>query len=409
MDELADGNEGILYVGERAPKRSCHNIVTKEQLVRAINKEDLRRLEEVLRVYRDSTINKNNSKEYTFYAAYEKMKKAGKIPIYYDIQQEQLYLSFAALGRKAFARSLDAMYGEKAHQKCTGRNNLCPTCTVFGTVEGDKMGSRIRVTDAKCEDFDEEKQLIRNVTFAELASPKISYVPFYLQQKEADANFEREYDSVDLKLRGRKFYWHHKPKIKSAKPMRKTERNGTFDIVCPNTRFEFRVYFDGITEEQLNLLEASIHLNENDVDGIYCHKIGRGKPLGYGSVKMVVKECVVREFDTLQGWQEISKHVVCKEDTYMCSQDTWQAFRSITNLNAFADVSGVKVEYPSVSVGRLSKEEREGLRGRNAIAAHQWFSQNYAVGKKTPEQMLPMVGDEQRMQKYDILQRNKIY
>lgn len=400
---LKDGKEGILYVGERAPKRSCHNIFTKGKLVQSIDEKDIQKLEEILKVYRDSSINKNSKENYKFYSAYERMKKAGRIPIYYDIQQKNLYLSFAALGRKAFARTLDAMYGEKAHQKCSDRKNLCPSCALFGTEEGEKMGSRIRFTDAMCVGFDVKQRMEKDVVFAELAAPRISYVPFYLQKKDASVTFRGEYDSVDLTLRGRKFYWHNTPELRPTQPIKKTERNHTFDVVNPETKFKFKVYFDGITERQLSLLEAAIHLNENDIDGVYCHKIGRGKPLGYGSVKMVVKQCIVRNFDIAQGWKESPKDILCDESTYECSEKTWSAFRTISNLNALATELEVSVEYPSISTERLSEAEKEKMKDSNAIAAHKWFSQNYSVGKKEPEQLLPTIDNSQKLKKYDIL------
>lgn len=413
---MEGGKVGYLCIGEKAPRRTYQSIFSKGDPVNnypQIGQKDFQKLEAVLDVYRDKSINKNYMKSHKGYFNYEKMKKNGVIPVYYKVmergqQKNILYLSFAALGRRAFENTLDGMLYEKSHQKCNGRKNLCPACALFGTVEGEGMGSRVRFTDATCDSFDEKPQLKREVVFGELSSPKISYTPFYLRAHEENANYREDYDSKDLEIRGRKFYWHHKPILRPENPIQKTERNATFDVVVPGTQFRFKVYFDGITREELSLLEAAIHLNENDIEGKLCQKIGHGKPLGYGSVKMCIEQCSVRIFDTMDGWREKKENISCDKEMYTCSLETWEALKRISNLEAYTDSEQEVVEYPSITTDRLSAYDKNNLKENdNSIASHQWFTQNYKLGAQRPNYVLPEIKENCKLPKYDILPYNK--
>src|SRR5699024_10973653 len=58
--------------------------------------------------------------------------------------------------------------------------------------------------------------------------------------------------------------------------------------------FEFQIYFDEITEEQLQNLVWVVTLGENRKDSTRQHKLGHAKPFGYGSTKLIVTEKVIR-------------------------------------------------------------------------------------------------------------------
>lgn len=398
------GTAGYLCIGEQAPKRKYHGIFEKQAMVAqypVLEAADFEKLESTLQVYRNSKINKTYPEKHKGYPAYDKAKKNGVIPVYYQIQEGRPYLSFAALGRKAFYKTLNERAGEKAHQKCGSRDNLCPACALFGTLEGEGLGSRVRFTDAYCRDF-EPSRLKKNVTFAELASPRPSYVPFYLRELEQGANYQVGYDSDVLQIRGRKFYWHHVPDTKTA--VKKDSLNGSFDVFLPEAQkegeatkpdFTFRLYFDGISEEQLKWLASAVHLYENDMDGTRCHKMGHGKPLGYGSVKMTVDQCVVRSFDLESGWNESKKPVedLCDPTCYRCDEETLNAFIAICDFDMFTQAGNLKVEYPDIVTEGLDPAVRRDLK-KNDTAGHQWFTKNYPLGARRPVQDFPEIVDD---------------
>ncbi len=395
------GTAGYLCIGEQAPKRKYHGIFekqTREDQCPVLEAADFEKLESTLQVYRNSKINKLYPEKHNGYPAYDKAKNNGVIPVYYQIQKGRLYLSFAALGRKAFYRTLNERVGEKAHQKCDSRNNLCPACALFGTLEGEGLGSRVRFTDAYCNDF-EESRLKKNVTFAELASPRPSYVPFYLRKLQPDANYQEGYDSDALQIRGRKFYWHHVPDMGTT--VRKSHRNGSFDVFLQKDGaaampdFTFTIYFDAISEEQLKWLASAVHLYENDRNGMRCHKLGHGKPLGYGSVKMTVERCVVRSFDLENGWNEFEKPIeeLCDSHCHQCDEGTLKALIAICSFDMVARSNDLRVEYPGIATEGVDPAELRKLK-ENDTAGHQWFTRNYPIGAKRPAQDFPEIVED---------------
>lgn len=398
--ELGTGTAGYLCIGEQAPKRKHHGIFEKqtiEERYPVLETADFERLESTLQVYRNTKINRMYSEVHKGYPAYEKAKKDGVIPVYYQIQKGRPYLSFAALGRKAFYKTLNERAGEKAHQKCDSRSNLCPACALFGTLEGEGLGSRVRFTDAYCNDFDPSR-LEKGVTFAELGSPRLSYVPFYLRGLEQDANYQEGYDSDALQIRGRKFYWHHVPDTKTT--IEKTPRNGSFDVFLQRDEaakpdFTFKLYFDGISEEQLKWLASAIHLYENDMNGTRCHKMGHGKPLGYGSVKMTVDQCVIRSFDRENGWKETEKPVedLCDPSCYRCDEETLKALITICSFDMFTQDGHLKVEYPGIVTDGMDPALRQNLKKKHT-AGHQWFTKNYPLGARRPAQEFPEIVED---------------
>lgn len=107
------GSTGYLCIGEHAPKRHFQSIFKKCQKIDySITEEDFIRLETILAVYRNEKINiQYKDKIHRGYAEYEYAKKNGVIPVYYQINRGRklLYLTFAALGRKAFINNLDML------------------------------------------------------------------------------------------------------------------------------------------------------------------------------------------------------------------------------------------------------------------------------------------------------------
>lgn len=413
-NEAPGARVGYICIGEKAPRRHFQSVFEKGEAVRSAAKEDIEQLEAVLNVYRDNKINRMNTKEHTWYSGYEKAKKAGVIPVYYNLDHEKLYMTFAALGRKAYYETLNEKSGEKSHQKCDSRTNLCPACALFGTTEGEKLGSRVRFTDAECMNYS-ENSILKNITFEELGSPRISYLPFYLrsgrgEKKEKIEDYVKGYDHSTLEIRGRKYYWHFQPQMN--RQVRKTKRNATFDVLKGGTEFRFRIYFDQITERQLELLAASVHLNENDSKGHYCHKIGHGKPLGYGSVKIVVEKCCLREFSVSRddgpgGWRETERQVPCSKDCCECKKETYDAMMKICDFDALSREKAT-VSYPGVVLADECKSK--GPLRENVLANHQWFTANYSPIGKRLDDVLPEILEEDhtlsKREVYDITPKN---
>ena len=385
---------GYICIGERSPRRHFQSIFEKVRATREVTKKDFSRLEEILHEYRDDKINRLYGRAHKGYRDYEYAKEKGVIPVYYTLQGSKLYVSFAAIGRKAFWKTLNDKAGEKSHQKCDSRKNLCPACALFGTTEGDMAGSRVRFSDAECSNF-EQKLLKKSITFQELASPHASYYPFYLRSKGRVADYSAGYDSSSLNIKGRKYYWHHEPDLRTE--VKQDKRNATFDVMDTGSEFIFRIYFENITEKQLTWLVASINLSENKIDGHYCHKLGHGKPLGFGSAKMVVDQCVIREYTAdengLMIWKTSLRDIPDTKECYSCEKETYDAFIKICDFDALSGFEG-SVSYPTVKLDPEYEDRRNEL-GSNVLAGHQWFSNNYRFGAMPPKRYLPDILDDE--------------
>jgi hypothetical protein len=79
--------------------------------------------------------------------------------------------------------------------------------------------------------------------------------------------------------------------------------NCTAEVMNAGKTFSFDVYFDQITSKQLKELIWVITLGENQSDSNLQHKLGHAKPLGYGSVKLIIdkEKSMIREFKFAEG------------------------------------------------------------------------------------------------------------
>lgn len=320
-------------------------------------------LEKSILDYRNPSINKKYAKTHEGYPGYEDAKANGVIPVWYSKINNHYYLSMASIGRTTYNKTMKELIGDKA--SCKTRDKLCPVCLLFGMISNNdskdnvSLGSRVRVTDA----YAEEVKGIKSVTLKELAGPKNSYIPFYLKSGE-------NYDSNDAKVSGRKFYWHNLEVNSNNKiytTFEKTKRNLTVEIVDTGSVFKFKVYYDNITTEQLENLIYCLNLGENNENGVMCHKIGHGKPLGLGSAKIIIDRIVDRSI--LNGGYHLNE--ILDKELSLKFNNPENRFYELSQIKKVFNVNSVKgcdVRYPYIVPAAISKS-------RNDCAGHQWFGE----------------------------------
>ena len=122
------------------------------------------------------------------------------------------------------------------------------------------------------------------VKYLNLASPKSSCYNLYLSQRDVkDKNEINTYSSKGTaKLRGYKFYWHHRGNISLKEiclnaPTRIT--SNIVNIVDKGSKFNGRVYFNNLTDDELGLLLLSIKYNDKSRESL-----GMAKGYGLGKV-----------------------------------------------------------------------------------------------------------------------------
>lgn len=308
---------------------------------------------------------------------YETTDKDGEIYV---------YLLPSQAGRTVYKNRVSDHLG--THKSCSRGTNemICEACFLFGTLAYKKAyASKIRFSDAylSSEKFYSEK----DVLLYELSSPKITSSEFY-SRKPGDCkywtydykitnyigdenNLTEEIQSCDIELNGRKFYLHH-PNISKNdyNDSSKTNRNCSMELAKPGNVFVFDVYFENITNEQLEKLVWTLTLGENQSNSKQQFMMGHGKPLGLGSVKIIVSNIEVRNFkrDTLSySIDNLNPDELIAHNHFDTTQKYFKDFMLITNTDT---AKGYTISYPVVDNVFATPTNK------NANAIHQWFTDN---------------------------------
>jgi hypothetical protein len=149
--------------------------------------------------------------------------------------------------------------------------------------------------------------------------------------------------------------------------------------------FDFEVYFNDITKEQLNQLYTALCYGENTADGVLCHKIGHGKPIGFGSVKINVEKIIVRKFSVNNGTEsyDIDHEWLSKVVPIILPPE-------VEIAADFNHIKGKKIDYP-----RIDDE------------IYKWFSKNRPInGAAKYKVKLPGLVDEEGKPKEVTLDEN---
>lgn len=272
-----------------------------------------------------------------------KPKRDGKCyPVYYkfvDEGKKYVWLSPAQISRSVFRKKVNDLLGSYRH--CTKPNEVCEACNLFGMIgekcEPSAIASRLRFTDAVlC-----GNAKLAYKTLKELASPHISSVEFY--STASDMKKMWNYDTRGVSLNGRKYYFHHCGDCTTAE---KTGRNLTAELIEKGAKFSFDIFFDSLTEKELSRLVWTLAIGENKPDGHQMHKLGHGKPLGLGSVKITVDSVEKRSFDSEKmtfADEKLNVEAFFENVPFDENETYFKEYMAITDFNY---LGGSKVAYP---------------------------------------------------------------
>lgn len=412
------GNEkteksGYYYIGEYISNKKYESIFSEQNKIEKITpniiKQAFDALKDTLKVYRDEKVNQKfvksigkwNADQHGGYTnvdleAFE--RNGGVLPIWYKEVNGKYYFSLASIGRFKYYTPIDSILKKKNKMPCADLKKLCKACSLFGMVGNEEgLGSSIRITDAIFEGNISDS--IKEFNLTELRTPHPSYLPFYAKTD----NYLSGYDDSKCNIRGRKFYWHFKPDYNKLNSLPE-DKIDTKMCGIDKGSFTFKVYFENISDEQLVELATLLCLGENDKDGKRCYKLGHGKPLGFGSAKIVVKNIQIRDFKSkehkyvikscanlgndIKGWDLFSDN---KFDVPLT--DIYNSLDNISKVLDFELNSNAEVKYPNV-INKSNIPEID-LKD-NDLSSAQWFSQNWMFGKKDdkPTNTLPNYKDE---------------
>lgn len=310
--------------------------------------------------------------------------QGGLVPVWYLLADDngtpRCYLSGASIGRVMQGRSWAEIMGNYA--PCADTDALCPGCALFGTVKGKGTSGRVRFTDAEAEQYES----LGNKTLPILSGPKPSAYEFYLEKPkstyETSIGFwnydfcsleETKYSPDGTKRtikkfrvytpqpRGRKFYWHSAPRTENER----FKQNATLEAM--KGTFKGSVYFDRITRAQLEELAFVLTLGENTPASLRLHKIGHGKPVGYGSCKITLTGGELRTLAQQNGTLCYTTEPLPLDSLLAAHGRIDTDSTSVKSLLKIADkrsTQGKTVEYPS------AKDKN----GNDKI--FNWFTQN---------------------------------
>ncbi len=187
------------------------------------------------------------------------------------------------------------------YNHCTDVHHLCPACRIFGFLNRREVFSGlVAISDANAI---EEMFQTDTFTLAVLSTPKPHHRAFY-----ATTPTGRE-------IRGRKFYYHHPPGAVKTR-LAKDGQNKTVEAARPGASFTFEIEYTNLTESELALLLYAVALEPK-----MRHKLGMGKPVGLGSVRIEIT-----------GWQRMDR-----EARYTTLGAGWEIVAPDTLPTAIAD------------------------------------------------------------------------
>ncbi len=198
---------------------------------------------------------------------------------------------------------------------CDDLSHLCPACRTFGWARSgsDPEGAReeqsrkdapaayagrLRFGEARIEN---DNGTLPPTALAILSTPKPTTARFYLEHRTAgdqstpsrdytwpEQSAVHAYDEDMNRLRGRKFYRHHPKAVEQEYRRalgRADDQNRTVaDALKPGAGFRFQIDFENLAALELGALLWCL-----DLDGRGFHRLGYGKPLGFGSVRIKVE------------------------------------------------------------------------------------------------------------------------
>lgn len=230
----------------------------------------------------------------------ENLMRSEGDPVFYllDDDKNLVYFGTTMLFRLPYPRSIKEFVPDHLRDESV----LDLAESIFGTVRDHKeIGPAIRgrvsfgdckwIDDGSCPFWQEPNRRgngdKRDVSPKILGTPKPTAFQEYLTQDQPNnRNMLRHWGNKprDTTIRGHKFYWH-KPWTKDdywePQPRYESSQHVVIRPVKQDAKFQGRIRFDNLTSLELGALLTAINLPP-----YMRHKIGMGKPLAMGTVRL---------------------------------------------------------------------------------------------------------------------------
>lgn len=211
---------------------------------------------------------------------------------YFDAKDNPRYVFGHTLNMRVPYKSTIKEHLPEDHQNTT----MDFANSIFGSTES---ATKVFFEDAIWQNGKENPMLLPISKHKMLSSPKPTAFQMYLDQ---GTNWDKHTNKMMFKrgetlenwnsqanTRGYKMYWHKNTENGTSSTWMRSEayaseKQEQAPIECINKAQSFvgRVRFDNLSNAELGALLFAIQLPEDN----HCHKIGIGKPLGLGSIKI---------------------------------------------------------------------------------------------------------------------------
>ncbi len=203
------------------------------------------------------------------------------------------------------------------------------------------LAGRLRFHDARLvEDNGAAEALTLQILSSPKQPPKLPSPAFYFQDSGGQRGVRKaQLDLNKHKPNGRKYYLHHpKAQIVGKRYQSRHDapklRNQKVKIapLKPGNVFEFDIHYDNLSSAELHLLLTSLRPAED-----FRHRIGMGKPLGLGTVRIDVVE--VSEVDRVKRYGEDALDAARAHQTWHCDREFKQGTcaEAVANSTALVD------------------------------------------------------------------------
>lgn len=295
---------------------------------------------------------------------------------------------------------------------CQEYSQLCPACRTFGWVwepknkeEAEAAGLEKQAAYAGRVRFGMAELCVDGGTFDAtlgiLSTPKPTTTRFYLAPKTGNLrdgrpDHEVGYDNQEQRLRGRKVYRHHgkqlSPQEYESAGGKKSDQNRTVrGVQQEGSVFKFDLSFENLAPLELGALLWTLELEAG-----MNHRLGYGKPLGFGSVRVEIEGLkllnTVDCYASLEANQWVNglthKSSFLGEFKKAMAERFGQAFSQLANV---ADLKQLMKEPPPLPIHYPRPTRRPSPDGKN----YEWFVGNKQSGRRTgPKLVLPLPADE---------------
>jgi CRISPR-associated protein (TIGR03986 family) len=330
------------------------------------------------------------------------------------------------ISRQLYDVSPSSLLPPLSLQPATSLEKLSPADRVFGWANQDGHGAyrgQLRISTVQCNAESPERAIERlqePVPLSILSTPKPEQARFYIAQDQQGNPLSPQVNKADgyaqgQSIRGRKVYPHHQQGLNgrewSRTSQEKDDQNCSINSwVKQGVSFSLTIDVMNLSDIELGALLWILDLNAIQKTETYYHRLGAGKPLGFGSVALSVdwgKTVLCKGEDWRTFYQNLGSQLTGRLEARDCIAQYQTAFIQVYGISkkakqpvkfenipliaAFLQTAKgfddkLPIHYPRISRNKARIENKRSQ--DNPI--FDWFVDNESANQKEPGKHLAL-------------------